>query len=191
MKNLLLLVFCIFFFSFSLKSYAKNEKYTIDPYHTNVNWKVSHFGFSSPSGKFTSATGYLLIDKNKPSKSSVEIIIDSKSLSTGLKQFDEHLSSSDFFNTEKYQQINFKSTKIEVLDNNTAKIYGNLTLLGVTKQIVLETKLNKIGVNDYSKKETAGFSAKTTIKRSDFGMSKYSPSIGEDVFVDIEVEFYK
>ena len=172
-------------------SMAKTTSYTIDPYHTNVTWKVSHFGFSNPSGKFTTSKGTLKLDMENPQKSSVDIEIDATSLSTGNKTFDEHLSAESFFNLKTHKSISFKSTKIELTGKDTAKIHGQLTFLGVKKPVVLDAKLNGIGRNDYIKKDVAGFSATTSFKRSDFGMNAYIPSVADQVFIDIEVEFNK
>lgn len=164
------------------------EHYTLDPTHTNITWKTNHFGFSNPSGKFTKAEGVFILDETQPEKSSVDITIYPGSVMTGIEKFDDHLISADFFNAIEHEQATFKSTSIEMTGENTAKIHGNLTLLGVSKPVTLDTKLNKVGVNPINKLKTAGFSATTTIKRSEFGMSWGVPNVGDDVLIEIEVE---
>lgn len=180
-----------FFFAilllFSTQINAK-EIYKIDPTHTNINWRASHFGFSKPSGKFSNASGTIEIDKNNPQNSSVEISIDANSITTGLKDFDDHLKSADFFNVKEYPKITFKSSAITPYTKNKAKIKGHLTMLGINKIVTLNVRLNKEGINPVNKKQTIGFSASTKIKRSDFKMDFGLPGISNEVEITIEIE---
>lgn len=171
-------------------SAAAADKYTLDPTHTNLFWKANHFGFSNPSGKFTEVEGSFVLDEKKPENSTVAVVIRPASVLTGIPKFDDHLKSPDFFNTLKYQEATFKSFKVEVTGKDTAKVHGDLTLLGITKRIVLDTKLNKVGTNPFGK-EVAGFSATGTIKRSDFGMRYGLPGVSDDVEIAIEAEGIK
>lgn len=164
------------------------EKYKLDPRHTNIIWKVGHFGFSFPSGKFTNTEGTLILDEKDLSKSKIEVTIKLATITTGEKKFDNHLSSPDFFNVKKFKVAKFKSTEIVMKSNNKAKIHGALTLNGVTKPIVLDAKLNKIGPSPATKQKTAGFSATATIKRSEFGIKFGLPAIEDNVKIDIETE---
>ena len=163
------------------------ESYTLDPNHTNIYWKANHFGFSSPSGKFADVKGTLLLDEAKPEKSKVVVTINPASVTTGIPKFEEHLKSQDFFNVLKYPEATFTSFKVDKTGKDTAKIYGDLTLLGITKRIVLDAKLNKIGDNMFGN-HVAGFSLKGLIKRSDFGMRNYLPGVSDEVSLEIEVE---
>lgn len=172
----------------SSTAFAAPTEYVLDPTHTNITWKTSHFGFSSPSGKFAEVEGKLTLDEADPSASKVSVTVKPGSVLTGIEKFDAHLRSADFFNAEKYPTASFNSTKVELEGKDAAKIYGDLTLLGVTKPIVLHAKLNKIGVNPYSQKHTAGFSLTGTITRSEFGMAYALPGVGDAVLLDIEVE---
>ena len=142
---------------FATISYADTQKYTLDPTHTYVQWHVSHFGFSSPSGKWL-AEGNLWLDEEKPNNSKLEVTIQLANIVTG---------------------------------KNTAKVTGNLTLHGITKSIVLTVRLNKLDTNPLSQKRTAGFSASTTIKRSEFGLGKYTPGVSDTVTIEIEAESNK
>ncbi len=169
-------------------NFAKAEIYTFDPNHTNINWHANHFGFSTVSGKFTKSTGQLDLDENNLDRSSLNVIIDTTSIITGSERFDNHLKSADFFNVKKYPTAEFKSTGIKIIDKSTAKIYGNFTLLGVSKPITLDAVLNKIGINPMNGKKTAGFSVGTSIKRSEFGMNYAVPAVSDDIKIDIEVE---
>lgn len=164
------------------------ENYTLDPNHTNITWQANHFGFSNPDGKFASATGTLVLDRENPVNSKVEVTIATNGLVTGLPTFDEHIKSDKFLNVAQFPTATFVSDKVELTGKDTARVTGNLTLLGVTKPVVLEVKLNQIGINPINSKQTAGFSATTTIKRSDWGMTTYVPNISDEVKISIEAE---
>lgn len=171
---------------FALSAQAA-DTYTLDSSHTAVTWHVSHFGFSTPSGKFMSATGEVTLDEANPAASSLKVSIDVTQMNSGVPKLDEHLKTPDFFDVAKYPTATFVSKKVEVTGKDTAKVTGDFTLRGVTKPLTLDVKLNKIGEN-MMKLKTAGFTASTTIKRSDFGMTAYVPNLGDDIKIDIESE---
>ncbi len=164
------------------------ETYNFDPNHTNVVWRASHFGFSNPDGKFMGVSGKLVLDEAAPANSRVEVTIPTTGLVTGIPKFDEHLKSADFLNVEKFPLATFVSDRVELTGADTAKVTGNFTLNGVTKPIVLDVKLNKIAPNPMSQVKTAGFSASTVIKRSEFGITTYVPNISDEVTIQIEAE---
>lgn len=164
------------------------ETFYFDPTHTSVTWHAGHFGFSTPSGKFASVNGSVTLDEQAPQNSNVEVTIDTAVLVTGVEKFDAHLKSADFFNVEKFPAATFKSTKVNVTGKDTAKVEGDLTLLGVTKPVTLDVKLNKVGENPFSQKKQVGFTASTVIKRSEFGISYALPNVPDDVKIDIEAE---
>lgn len=171
----------------STSAFAAPQAYTIDTSHANITFSLSHFGFSSPNGKFPGAEGKLILDQEKPENSKIEVKIPVAQLITGVPKLDEHLKKADFFDTEKFPMATFNSTKVDVTGKNTAKVTGDLTLHGVTKPVILDVTLNKLAEN-MMKTQTAGFSATTTLKRSDFGMSTYVPNLGDDVKIEIELE---
>lgn len=174
----------------SVGSAVAADKYTLDPTHTNLYWKANHFGFSNPSGKFTEVEGSFVLDQSKPENSSVAVVVRPASVLTGIPKFDEHLKSPDFFNVLKYQEATFKSFKVEVTGKDTAKIQGDLTLLGITKRYTLDAKLNKVGTNPFGK-EVAGFTITGVVKRSDFGMRYGLPGVSDEVLLTIDVEGIK
>jgi len=161
--------------------------YALDPMHTSVGWQINHFGFSNPSGKFAMVQGTLILNDFVPANSSVNATIAMANLVTGISKLDEHLRSKDFFDAEHFPTAAFVSNKVETTSTNTAKVYGTLTLRGISRPVVLDVKLNKIGEN-MMKKKTAGFSATTTIRRSDFGMNAFLPMLGDEVKLTIESE---
>lgn len=169
---------------------ALADNYTLDPSHTNIVWKANHFGFSNPSGKFAEVSGTLKLDEKNPEASKVDVTVKTASILTGIEKFDDHLKTPDFLNVLKYPEATFKSFKVEKTGEDTAKIHGDLTLLGITKRIVLDAKMNKIGQNLFGK-DVAGFSLTGTIKRSDFGMRYGLPGVSDEVALDIEVEAIK
>lgn len=164
------------------------ERYEFDQSHTQIMWRANHFGFSNPSGKFVTVTGSLVLDEEKPEASSVDVEIATNDISTGIEKFDTHLKSVDFFNVQKFPKATFKSDKVEVVGKDAAKVHGTLTLLGTSKPVILDVKKNKIGTNVFTQKKTAGFSAQTTIKRSDFGMNFGLPGVSDEVNITIETE---
>lgn len=170
-------------------SYANAaDTYILDKNHANITWSANHFGFSNPSGKFTKSDGKVILDMENPDKSSVNVTIDTSSVQTGIEKFDNHLKSADFFNVEKFPNASFVSNAVELIGKGRAKVTGSFTLLGVTKPLVLDVKINKIGLNPFTQKKTAGFSAITTIKRSDYGMNFGVPGVSDNVKITIEAE---
>jgi polyisoprenoid-binding protein YceI len=188
-SRLALLYFCA-----SLAAPAQAaDTYTLDPMHTQVVWSISHFGFSSPSGKFAQVEGTLTLDEKNPENSKVNATIKLANLVTGIDKLNEHLLGDSFFDAAKFPTATFTSTKVETAGKDMAHVTGDLKVRGITKSVVLEVKLNRIAENMMHKK-TAGFSATTELKRSDFGMSTYlakpgeGPMLGDEVKLEIETE---
>jgi len=168
---------------------SAENKYAIEKNHTSVMWIADHFGYSKVSGKFTDISGEIVFDEKKPQNSSVQVEIKTDSIATGLPKFEEHLKSKDFFDVKNFPTAKFVSKKIIVEGKkNKAQIVGDLTLLGITKEVILKAEFNKSAPNPMSQKPTIGFSAKTTINRSDFGIKYALPGIADKVELVIEVE---
>lgn len=164
--------------------------YTLDPDHTYVLWRVSHFGFSSPSGKWH-AKGTLVLDERKPEGGKLDVTIDIASLETGLTKFNDHLISDEFLHASKFPTAKFVSDQITITGKNTAKVQGKLTLHGVTKPVILDVTLNKVDISPVSNKKTAGFTATGEFNRSDFGIKAFLPGVGDKVNLLIEAEAVK
>ena len=189
MKRVLFATVAAAVLSLSLGTAAQaSDSYSLDPNHTNILFHANHFGFSSPSGRFGIKDGTLALDEQDPAKSEINVTIDTTSLATGMDKFNEHIKSPDFLDAGKFPTATFKSTKVEVTGKDTAKVSGDLTLHGVTKPVTLDVKLNKEGEHPMTKKKAVGFSASTTIKRTDFGVDKYVPGVSDDVKIEIESE---
>lgn len=167
---------------------APAPKYVFDKVHTQIFFTVNHAGFSNSTGKFLDFDGGFSLDTTKPENSSVDVTIKTASINMDDEKWDTHLKGNDFFNVEKFPDMTFKSTKVEVSGENMANVTGDLTLLGVTKPVTLAVKLNQAGKHPFSGKDAAGFSITGTLKRSDFGMVYGLPAVGDDVQLRIEVE---
>ncbi|HBD7052301.1 TPA: YceI family protein [Legionella pneumophila] len=176
---------------FALTSYvyAEPQTLTLDNQHTYVLWKVKHLGFSTQAGKWY-ASGQLVLDKDNPQQSKVNVTIKVDDIVTGIPELDKHLKGKLFFDTKQFPTATFASNRVEVTGKNKAKVYGMLTLHGVTKPIILNVILNKAGINLLNDRETAGFSAITSLKRSDYGIKALIPEVGDDVEIEIEAEAY-
>lgn len=183
-------IFAIALASFlALSSAAEaKEKYYYDPAHTQIMFSVSHLGFSFSHGRFVKFTGGFDFDPEAPEKSVVEIAINTNSIRMDDDAWEKHLKGPDFFNVEKFPEMTFKGTGIEKTGDKTGKLTGDLTILGVTKPVTLDVTFNGSGTHPYTGKLVAGFSAETSIKRSDFGMGYGIPNVGDDVKIEIQVE---
>lgn len=167
---------------------AAPQTFTLETPHTQILFSVSHLGFSHSYGKFTGYNGTIVFDPDAPATSSVDVAIDAKSVDLNDVKWNDHVKNADFLDTEKFPNITFKSTKIEVTGEKTANITGDLTIRGVTKPVVLATVFNKMDKHPMKGDVVAGFSATTKFKRSDFGVSYGVPNVGDDMSIIIEVE---
>jgi polyisoprenoid-binding protein YceI len=166
------------------------DSYAIDSRHTHPSYEINHFGWSTQRGRFDNVTGTITLDRATKT-GSVEVSIDASSVSTGVGKLDEHLRSEDFFNVAKYPTITFRASKIAFDGDVPASIPGQITILGVTKPTTLTITHFVCGLHPMLKKDVCGAEASTTIKRSEFGMTKYLPALGDDVKLLINVEAFK
>ena len=163
--------------------------YKLDTAHANVIFNLSHLGFSRYFGRFNTMEGSLVFDPKEPEKSSVSITVDVGSIDTNNAKLEGELKSTQWFDALQFPKATFVSKKIEKLTASTGKIYGNLTLHGISQPVILDVTFNGAGKNPIMNVDELGFSAQTTIKRSDFGISNYIPMVGDDVTLTIEAEF--
>lgn len=163
--------------------------YTLDPGHTQVVFSWNHFGYSNPTAQFGKVEGTLEFDQANPTKASVNVTIQLASVNSNVPQLDEHLQKEEFFDSAKFPNATFKSIKVEKgASKDHLKVTGDLTLHGVTKAVVLDVTVNKVGEHPMRKAAAAGFDASTTIKRSDFGINKYVPMVSDDIKIHITSE---
>ncbi len=169
-------------------AHAEVKHYVLEKPHTQVVFSVNHLGFSNSTGMFHDFDGTIDYDTVNVEKSKVDVTIKAASVDMGTTKWDDHVKNADFLNVEKFPDITFKSTSVKKTGADTADITGDLTILGVTKPVVLATKQNKVGQHPMSGKDHAGFSATTTFKRSDFGVKYGLPNVGDEITVRLEVE---
>ncbi|MEO8778239.1 MAG: YceI family protein [Rhodanobacter sp.] len=167
---------------------AAPTTYKLDPDHTMVLFSWSHFGYSHPTADIGLGEGTVVFDEQNPAHSSVQVTLPLARLDTHVAELDEHLKKADFFDAAKYPVITFKSSKVEPLGGHKFKVSGELTVHGVTRPIVLDATLNKVGLHPMSKTQSIGFDATATLKRSDFGVGAYVPNVGDEVHVRITTE---
>jgi polyisoprenoid-binding protein YceI len=156
--------------------------YTLEPDYTQGVFRWNHLGFSSPAAQFAQGQGTLEFDRADPTRSSVEVTIPLSTLSTGVPALDDDFRSTDFFDTARFPTATFKSTKVEKgMAMDRLEVAGQLTLHGVTRPVTLEVTVVKIGTNPRSGLPTVGFDATATLKRSDFGLGRYVPQVGDEI----------
>lgn len=173
----------------SLNLYAALEHFTIDDQHSYVLFKIQHLGFSIQTGKWY-VNGNVQLDKDKPENSKVNATIKIANVVTGIPELDKHLKSKLFFDVDKFPEATFVSDKVDVLSKTTAKVHGILTVHGVSKPITLDVILNKVGKSPIADRLTAGFTATTELKRSDYEMNTGLPDLGDEVKIEIGAEAY-
>lgn len=163
--------------------------YTIEPDYTQGVLRWNHLGFSSPAAQFAQVEGTLEFDPAEPTKASVAVTIPLESLHTGVPELDKDFRSRSFFNTAIYPTATFKSTRIEKgAAAGQLRVTGDLNLHGVTKPVVLEVMLTKVGANARTNVPTVGFDARATLKRSDFGLGAFVPLVSDEIEIRIGCE---
>ena len=180
-------------FSSSTTILAEDDLYILDETHLSIGFLVDHAGYARTLGMFTEARGSFKYNEESSTVSDVEIIIDTNSVFTNHDKRDSHLKSPDFLNVQKYPTMTFKAD-MNNLKSNPGKIKGDLTLLGITKPLILNTKINKIDTYPFrvglSKPMVMGVSATASFKRSDFGMNYALKKnlVGDQIDLIIEFE---
>ena len=173
------------------------NKYEIDPAHSSLQFTVRHLMISNVRGAFSGVHGSVTFDQADPASASIEATVDIASVNTNDQARDGHLKSGDFFDVEKYPTITFRSTKVEKKSDSEFTVIGDLTLHGVTKPVTLQVDELTGEAKDPWGKTRFGASAKTKLKRSDFGLT-YNAAletggvmVGDEVKLDFELEFVK
>ena len=170
--------------------------WNIDTKHSQVTFAVKHMMVSTVKGNFKVFGGKLEIDETNPANSWVEAEADVKSVDTRDEGRDNHLRTSDFFDADNHPTISFKSKKVEPVSNDEFRILGDLTIRGVTKDVVFNAAYAG-QVKDPSGKQRAGLNAKTVINRKDFGLAwgalleTGGAVVGDKVTIEIDLEATK
>ncbi len=170
---------------------ARAETFVLDKNHTSVVFLIDHLGFARVIGRFNDFEGEFTLDEGKVEKSKLRVVIRTKSVDTGFQKRDDHLRSPDFFSVREFPEMVFESTRIRKTDDRTGEIDGKLTMLGRTKQVTLRVRFNRKDAHplpQYRGVMAAGFSARGSIRRSDFGMTYGQSFLGDEVEIWIEAE---
>ncbi|MEM6495170.1 MAG: YceI family protein [Pseudomonadota bacterium] len=199
-SGLAVVVACLAVWSSAMVPAIANDAagtYKLDRAHGSLVWKVSHLGLSFYTARFDTFDATLKIDPEKPAEAKLTVTVDAKSVNTGFpfpqsEDFDKKIAEDPkFLNANEHPTITFVSTGVEVTGDKTAKVTGDLTLLGVTKPVVMDVALNGQIVHPFKKKPALGFSGSAKIKRSEFGLTHLVGPVGDDVELLMEVEFIK
>jgi polyisoprenoid-binding protein YceI len=168
----------------------------IDPAHSEVNFSVRHMMISNVRGQFEQFTGTVNFNEENPALSSVDVQIDTASISTKESMRDNHLKSPDFLDVEKYPTMTFKSKYVRPTGKNSGEIVGDLTIRGVTHEVVLDVEYSGQAKSPWGT-TSAGFTANAKINRKDFGLTWNQALetggvlVGDDIKITIELEVVK
>jgi len=170
--------------------------YKIDPAHSTAQFVARHMMITNVRGGFSGVQGTVVHDPENPTASSVEVVIDANTINTLEAARDTHLKSADFLDVEKYPTITFKSSK-SALDSDELRLEGNLTIRGVTREVVLKVEVPSEETKDPWGNARIGASATTRIKRSDFGLNWNAALetggflVGDNLKIELEVSLIK
>ena len=177
--------------------FASAASWSIDTDHSSVGFKVRHMMVSNVKGDFGKFNGVVEIDDKNLTKSKVEVVIDTTSINTGVAKRDDHLKSADFFDVAKYPTMTFVSSTVKKVGNGTLKVYGKLTLHGVTRDVVLDVEGPTREYKDPWGNIKRGATAVAKINRKDFGLTwnKAVESggvvVGDEITIALEIELLK
>lgn len=181
----------------ALPALAAAETWSIDADHSSVGFTVRHMMVSNVKGSFGTFSGTVEVDEKDSAGSKVSVTIDAASINTGVAKRDEHLRSADFFDTARYPTVTYVSKKVEKSGKDRLKVYGDLTLRGVTRQVVLDVEGPSAAHRDPWGKTRRGASATATINRRDFGLTwnkvieAGGVLVGDEVKIILEMEFIR
>lgn len=169
--------------------------YALDKTHASVTWRISHLGLSYYTARFVSFDSTVTLDPKDPTRSSVMFTIDPKSVRTDYpfpekENFDQVIASK-FLLGDKHPEIRFQSTALQATGAKTGKLKGNMTMAGVTKPVTFDVTLNGAMMHPMLKVPVLGFSAKGSLKRSDFGLTELQGVLGDTIEIAIEAEYQK
>ncbi|MCB8984557.1 MAG: polyisoprenoid-binding protein [Ardenticatenaceae bacterium] len=168
----------------------------IDYAHSHIYFTVRHMMISKVRGRFEKWEGSVVFDENNPEDTAVNVTVDVASVNTREQQRDDHLRSADFFNVAEFPQMTFKSTRVERTGDDTAKLYGDLTIRGVTNEIVLDVEYAGQAKSPWGT-FSAGFSASGTLTRKDWDLTWNQALetggmlVGDQINIEVELELVK
>ena len=174
----------------ALPSLAAPETYTLDPRHTFPSFEIGHFGMSMQRGRFNKTSGKVTIDREAKT-GTADIAMDPASIDTGLDKLEEHIRSEDFLHAGQHPSITFKGTKFTFDGDKVKSVEGELTMRGVTKPVTLNASQFNCGNHPMNKKPMCGGEFVATIKRGEWGITKFAPALSDEMTLRINFEAYK
>ena len=172
-------------------SAAAQDTWQIDPKHTAAQFSVRHLGISTVRGEFSKVSGSVQYDAANPGKTSIQATIEAASINTRVEARDNDLRSSHFFDVEKYPTITFQSKKVEASGPGKLKVTGDLTIHGVTKEVVLDVDGPAVAAKDPQGSQRMGASATTKINRTDYGVNGAPGVAGDEITITLDIEMIK
>ena len=169
---------------------AAPETYVIDMPHSFSNFEIGYLGITPIRGRFDKTSGTITLDRERKT-GSIEAEIDVATIDTGYARRDELLRSENYFNASAFPTMTFRSKNLRFNGDDLVGADGELTLLGVTRPVSLELTSIKCITHPTNKRETCGAVASGAIRRSEFGMTRASKSIGDEIRIFINILAYK
>ena len=163
--------------------------YLVEPNHTQATFTVTHLGITPFAGVFSGASGRLMLDPAHPDATRLQVSLPTNSVQTTSAKLDEELKGADWLDAAKFPAATFTSSKVTPMGAGMAQVDGTLTLHGVSKPGTLHARFFGTAANPMSKKASVGFVGRMTIKRSDFGVSKYVPMVSDETVLTINAAF--
>lgn len=183
---------CIAFCACATASAGEPVRYAIDPVHTRVLFEIDHAGFSKAIGTVSGSEGVLLFDADDWSTAKLDVVVPMQRLDMGDSGWAAAVFAPRFLDVNRYPRARFVSTRVERGEGNRGKACGDLTLHGVTRPLCMDLVLNRIARYPLPPfRRTAGFSARASLKRSDFGMDSWKSLVGDEVELRIEAELVR
>lgn len=184
------LLICVAVFLFVASGFSQVETWKIDPMHTAAQFSVRHLGISTVRGQFQKVSGTVGYDPVDVGKTSIDVTIDAASVDTRIEMRDNDIRSPNFLEVQKYPTITFKSKHTEVAGSGKLKITGDLTIHGVTKEVVLDVDGPTAPITAMGGSRM-GASATTKINRKDFGVNGAPAMAGDEISITLDVEVMK
>ncbi len=171
-------------------AFAVADSYAVDPNHTIPTFEVNHMGFTTQRGRFDRASGTIKLDFASHT-GSVDFVVDTTSLDMGSPSWTAHLKDEGLFNVAKYPTMTYHADRVIFQGDQVVGAEGQLTIIGVTRPVLVTVSNFKCGVNPDNRKPLCAGDVSADIKRSEFGLTKYLSAVSDEVKVRVPVEAYK
>ncbi len=174
---------------FPLTALAAPVNYAIDAPHSYPHFTVTHLGMTTVHGRFDRMSGKITLD-TAAKTGTMEIIIPTASVSTGFRARDDMLKGPDWFNSNEFADMVYRSTRFNFAGDKLESVEGTLNLAGVTKPLKLNVSTFNCGANPFNRKPMCGATAEAVLKRSDFGVKAVMAAVADEVRLMLSIEAY-